>query len=124
MKKFIQKHTLQDFRKIHITSDMHFRHEKIKDFEPIREEMRIAEGFSGDADEYLIHKWNSQVQPDDLVINLGDLHWKSYEPIAGRLNGTMLLVLGNHDLKPQYYNKFDDIYVVEGLLDMNGITKE
>jgi len=125
MKKFLQKYPdlFDSFDNIWITSDMHFRHEKIHDFEPIREEIRLREGFQGTPDEFLIHKYNTQVKENDLVINLGDLHWKSLDPIAEKLNGTMLLVLGNHDMKPQYYYKFDDIYVVEGIWDLTSMNK-
>ncbi len=127
MKKFLDKYESihsSEFDMVHITSDMHFRHDKIHEFEPIREQLRIEAGFDGTPDEFLIHTWNSQVGKKDLVVNLGDLHWKSLEPIADKLNGVMLLVLGNHDNKPQYYEKFPNIYVVEGVWDLNGIPTQ
>ena len=115
MKKFLDKYGgiwNSEFKNIHLTSDMHFRHDKIHEFEPIREQLRKEANFEGTPDEFLIHTWNSQVGVNDLVINLGDLHWKSLEPIADKLNGIMLLVLGNHDMKGPYYDKFPNIYVV------------
>ncbi len=127
MKKFLKdyagfgEHT---FSKIFITSDTHFGHDKIHAFEPIREELRLADKFEGTPDEYLVHKWNEQVSKGDLVIHLGDLHWSSFEHVADKLNGTILLVLGNHDHKPQYYYKFPNVYVVEGIWDLTDIPYE
>lgn len=128
MKRFLDKYPggihSSAFNNIFITSDTHFGHVKILDFEPIREELRLAEGFTGTADEFLIHKWNSQVADGDLVIHLGDLHWKSILPYVDKINGTILLVLGNHDMKPQYYEKFPNIYTVDGVWDLDGAPKE
>jgi len=119
MKNFLKKYKdFGDFDRVWVTSDMHFRHEKVKDFEPVRPECQLAEGFEGTPDEFLIYKWNKQVGQNDLVINLGDLHWKSFEPISDKLNGTMLLILGNHDNKPQYYHKYPNIYPVEGIWNL------
>ncbi len=112
------------FDKIHITSDLHLAHDKIKDFEPIRGKLQEAASFDGTPDEFLIRTWNEQVGKNDLVINLGDLHWKSYEPFAEQLNGVQLLILGNHDSKPQYYYKFDRVYPVEGVWDLDGIPSK
>ncbi len=126
MKQFLEKYPdlFESFDNVYVTSDMHFRHDKIHNFEPIREQIRKEENFQGTPDEFLIYKWNQQVNENDLVINLGDLHWKSFEPIADKLNGVMLLVLGNHDMKPAYYNKFENVYVVEGIWDINKVPKK
>ena len=118
MKTFLDDHKNTKFDNIWVTSDMHFRHDNVIKFESIREELRLKENFDGTPDEYLIHKWNEQVGENDLVLNLGDLHWKSYDEIDGKLNGTQLLILGNHDSKPQYYEKFKDLYVVEGIWEV------
>jgi len=128
MKKFLDDYPrgIEDtaFSRVLLTSDLHFRHDRIHEFEPIREDLRLADGFVGSPDEYLIHTWNSQVNPQDLVVNLGDLHWKSLEPIAYRLNGTMLLVLGNHDNAAAYYDHYPHIYAVKGVWNLNGTPKE
>ena len=129
MEEFLNKYGgfnnwCNNFDNIWVTSDLHLGHEKIKNFEPIREELRVAAKFEGSADEYLVYTWNKQVGENDLVINLGDLHWRSYEPFAEQLNGVQLLVLGNHDSKPQYYNKFPNIYVVEGIWNLNGVPSK
>jgi len=124
MKEFLKEYGRVDnydaFKNIWITSDLHLGHAKIHQFEPIREEVRKFEEFKGTPDEFIIYKWNSQVGKNDLVINLGDLNWKSYEPYANKLNGIQLLVLGNHDYKPQYYHKFNKVYPVTGVWNLNG----
>jgi len=129
MKEFIDKFGLpaewrEHFDNIWLTSDLHLGHEKIKDFEPIREKLLKSAKFKGTPDEFLIHTWNKQVGKKDLVINLGDLHWSSYVPYADLLNGTQLLVLGNHDHKPQYYQKFPKIYPVDGVWNLNGTPSQ
>ena len=83
---------------IWFTSDTHFNHENIveyssRPFEDL-EEMTAA----------LIHRWNSEVKPGDIVYHLGDfaLSWgKKHEgvvdDILSNLNGNKLLIVGNHD---------------------------
>ena len=124
MEEFLRNGGFDVYRKVHLTSDLHLRHDNVIKSEPIRLEMQDQDGFKGTPDEYLIHKYNQQVGPDDLVVNLGDLHWKSFEPVADKLNGKMLLVLGNHDKAPQYYKKFPDVMVVEGVWNLNGIASQ
>jgi len=124
MKSFLLKYGGPDewynsFDNIWITSDLHFGHDKIKDFEPIRDILRQSAGFTGTPDEFIIKTWNEQVGKNDLVINLGDLHWKSYQHFDGKLNGTQLLILGNHDRNPHYYI-FDNLYVVNGVFNLDG----
>lgn len=127
MKKFldmIHNDHAQPFDNTFVTSDTHFGHKKIHNFEPIREQLRIEEGFEGTPDEYLIHKWNQQVGDNDLVIHLGDMHWNSFDHYADKLNGTILLVLGNHDKHPEYYDRFPNVYVVDGVWNLNGVPSE
>ena len=124
MKEFLRSGGFETYDKIHLTSDLHLRHDNVTKFEPIRLELQEQAGFEGTPDEFLIHRYNQQVGPDDLVINLGDLHWKSFEPVADKLNGRMLLVLGNHDKAPQYYKKFPGVMVCEGVWNLNGIASQ
>jgi calcineurin-like phosphoesterase family protein len=78
------------------TSDLHFGHQKCIEYcnRPYRsiEEM----------DEKLIKNWNRVVQSQDTVIVVGDffMYYKKakLKEILGRLNGTKVLVSGNHDL--------------------------
>ena len=58
-----------------------------------------------DAD--LIARWNSAVGKDDVVFHLGDFAWytnkQKVTDIIEQLNGTIVLVKGNHD---GFSNKF------------------
>lgn len=46
----------------------------------------------------MVENWNKIVKPNDRVIHLGDvaIHKKGLEHVS-RLNGTKILVMGNHD---------------------------
>lgn len=51
-------------------------------------------------DEKLIEAWNAVVTPQDTVVHLGDFAFgneSQIHDIAKRLNGRIVLVLGNHD---------------------------
>lgn len=50
--------------------------------------------------EDLIQRWNETVSPDDTVYYLGDfsLGYKYARDITPQLNGTKILIAGNHDL--------------------------
>ncbi len=52
--------------------------------------------------EYIIKKWNSVVEDDDIVYHLGDVGFGQLQEVKGlveRLNGTKILLRGNHDFK-------------------------
>lgn len=79
-----------------ITSDLHFDHTNILKFCPdtrpykSKESMNVA----------LIQEWNTKVQPDDIIIHLGDFCFKgveSTESFLCQLNGKKILIRGNHD---------------------------
>lgn len=82
------------------TSDTHFGHAAVIDYcnRPF-----VASGRYTALEcmnEYLIARWNSRVDPEDRVWVLGDFYLGPREgcaPILSRLNGTKLLVKGNHD---------------------------
>jgi len=91
-----------DKKNVFFTSDFHLFHNNVLKFDnrPFADvhEMHIA-----------IQKgWNEVVEPDDIVIYLGDLSFARREDkanvdtILSRLNGTIHYVMGNHD-------KFDEI---------------
>lgn len=76
------------------TSDTHFGHERINELanRPFTsvEEMNEA----------IIERWNAVVAPEDTVYHLGDVAMGKIAdslPLIGRLNGTKILVEGNHD---------------------------
>ena len=79
------------------TSDLHFFHKNILQFEKDTRNFKDVE----DMNEKLIQYWNSIVQQNDKVYNLGDLSFSSkfddLISIVNRLNGEHHLILGNHD---------------------------
>jgi calcineurin-like phosphoesterase family protein len=76
------------------TSDHHFGHKNIIRYaaRPFRD---VAE-----MNEHMVQAWNFMVQPDDVVYHLGDFAMGPIEEgldFVRRLNGTKILVIGNHD---------------------------
>ena len=77
-------------------ADTHFNHENI-----IKYCNRPFEN-SNEMNEYIINKWNSVVTENDVVYHLGDVGFGNTEELkqlVGRLNGTKILIRGNHDYK-------------------------
>ena len=85
-----------DGSKIFFTSDQHFGHEHIikfcdRPFEHVDE-----------LNEKMVENWNKVVPSDGLVYHLGDFAWGGYQvwkKFRERLNGDIILIKGNHDLK-------------------------
>ena len=79
---------------IYFTSDLHLGHRNI---------IKLAQrGFDSieQMDEQLIKNFNNRVTDKDTVYILGDLSMKGAEYVNGvipQLNGTKVLVQGNHD---------------------------
>ena len=79
------------------TSDTHFGHANIiahckRPFKDVEE-----------MDEEMIRRWNAIVGPNDAVFHMGDFTYHNAtktKEIVSRLNGTIVLVEGNHDKKP------------------------
>jgi len=97
------------------TSDTHFNHANIIRF--------CNRPFSSveEMDEAMISNWNAVVGRTDLVIHCGDFAFGSQsriQEIAGRLNGEIILVLGNHDNQralsklSRFHSVHDDLEVV------------
>lgn len=126
MEEFISKYPnlWQQFDNVFVTADQHYGHKNILEFEPVREEVMLEQGFTGTHEEFIIHNWNEQVGEDDLVIHLGDIAFKALEELFSNLNGTILLVLGNHDRNPQTYSRFPNVYVVDGFWSLDGLPKK
>jgi len=81
-------------QRVFFTSDHHFGHRGIIDFES-----RPFQGVE-DMDPYMIERWNAVVSPDDKVFHLGDFSFWNHEQtkhIVSQLNGYKHLILGNHD---------------------------
>lgn len=100
--------------KTFLIGDTHFGHSNILTFKkqdgsPLRVFDNIYEH-----DEYLIYKWNLVVKPEDKVYHLGDVGFKNFtvlNQILSRLNGSKILIKGNHDNMKlsQYAQHFKDI---------------
>ena len=81
-------------RKTFIISDTHFFHGNIikycnRPFKDYKEMNKV-----------MIEKWNSKVSQEDIVIHLGDFsfgHNEKIKEIREQLNGTIILIKGNHD---------------------------
>ena len=85
-----------------VIADTHFAHKNILAYED-RPFVDLEE-----QREILIANWNSVVAPDDIVYMLGDFTLTRkkdlIKSIVDRLNGKIVLVMGNHDtLKPKDY---------------------
>lgn len=89
---------------IFVTSDLHFNHENILKYEPISRPFKNV----SDMNETLIANWNRVVATGDTVYVLGDLcmgQIAAAKPLIQRLNGTIILIRGNHDT-PQRINLY------------------
>lgn len=100
--------------KTFLIADTHFGHHNIIKF--LREDGTPLRKFNSikEHDDYLIYKWNSVVGVEDKVYHLGDVGFKNFtalEEVFSRLNGTKVLIKGNHDnLKlSQYAQIFKDV---------------
>lgn len=81
-------------QKVYLISDTHFSHKNIIKYEsrPFKDTFEM--------DEFMIEKWNSTINENDLVFHLGDViisGAKRAEDMLPRLNGRKILILGNHD---------------------------
>lgn len=86
---------------IYFTSDSHFWHKNILDFEkrPYSSVEEMNEG--------MIQTWNNNIGDNDVVYHLGDFSLTNYEntvDVLSRLNGKIVLIKGNHD-KSKHYKK-------------------
>ena len=91
-KQFI--YTEEEAQKFYFTSDTHFGHENIikyckRPFTSVEEH-----------DATLIKNWNDVVPEDGIVFHLGDVAFGNpnrVNEILSQLNGTIYLIIGNHD---------------------------
>ena len=76
-------------------SDTHFNHENIIKY--CNRPFANAE----EMNKYIIQQWNSVVDEDGIVYHLGDFALQSdketISDLVEKLNGSIILVLGNHD---------------------------
>lgn len=89
---------------IYFVSDLHFSHENILKFE---NEVRSNYGSNvEEMNENIIKEWNATISKNDTVYNLGDFFFnvkpEKMKEIISRLNfKEMIIIIGNHDHKPQ-----------------------
>lgn len=105
-------------RETYYTSDPHWGHKNVIEYcqRPWNSKEEMNEG--------LVKLWNEQVNPQDLVYIIGDfsLSPKAAQEFAPRLNGTKILICGNHDapfnfkknpkamrMKEKYLNQFTEV---------------
>ncbi len=85
--------------KIWFTSDTHFGSDRTlklskRPFTNVKE-----------MDEYIIEQWNKVVGEDDIVYHLGD--FGDYNMIE-KLNGKVILICGNYELRNEQFKRFSD----------------
>lgn len=97
-----------------VTSDLHFGHDRIRQFCP-KTRSRFVDVV--DMREKMIAEWNTIVQSDDIVYILGDVAFMSgfeASKVINRLNGSKILIVGNHDKKTlkdiHFQNSFKEIH--------------
>lgn len=101
--------------KTFLIGDTHFGHANILTFKK-DDGTLLREGFSDikEHDAKLIYYWNSVVDPEDKVYHLGDVGFINFthiKRIFDSLNGTKVLIKGNHDnfKLNQYAQIFKDV---------------
>ena len=86
---------------IFFSGDCHHSHSNILKYEPLARVNDDGLPFRSveHMNEHLIYKWNWRVKPEDTVYVLGDFSFKLQvtTAILSRLNGTKILIVGNHD---------------------------
>jgi calcineurin-like phosphoesterase family protein len=100
-------------KKIWIISDTHFFHGNI-----IKYCDRPFYSYQ-EMNKYMINKWNSVVSKEDIVIHLGDFAFRNKaREIRDKLNGTIFLIRGNHDLN---ITDTDGFLIIDGKLVIGNI---
>lgn len=100
--------------KTFLISDTHFGHDNILTFKTNNGTLLRSFPNIREHDEFLIEQWNKTVSQNDKIYHLGDVgfrNWTYLSSILQRLNGTKILIKGNHDnfKLSQYAQYFRDI---------------
>lgn len=83
--------------RVFCTSDLHFGHENILKYCPLRGQLWNTPAEMGPD---LVHRWNATVRPWDIVYVLGDVCMGKINEtlkLIQQLNGVKHLITGNHD---------------------------
>lgn len=100
--------------RVFVTSDNHFFH-----FNVIRYCNRPFRTYQ-EMNEFMIQKWNETIKKEDIVIHLGDFAFRGKaKEIKDRLNGTIIIVLGNHD--KEYELEKEGFIIVRGSLQIGNL---
>ena len=106
---------------IYYTSDLHLGHENI--IRLCNRPYKNVEEMNKD----IVEKWNRKVKPTDTVYILGDMFFKFQDiqyvkDTLKKLNGTKILVKGNHDkfLKSiRWQDYFENVVLYDEIADNN-----
>lgn len=104
--------------KVFFTSDHHFGHANIIEFESKRSHFSDIK----EHDDFLIDAWNSTVSKSDTVYHLGDFAWRGkelFKVVARKLNGNIHLIRGNHDDR---LNRIQNAKVFASVSDIKQVT--
>lgn len=107
---YLKDDILECYPNVWVTSDFHFNHRNILNFERRRAELFPTVTAMN---EVLVNIWNTTVGDNDLVIFLGDLSFNYKETYESKLKGRKILIRGNHDLRgDDYYKSFGFFKVI------------
>lgn len=99
---------INKYKHIWFTSDTHFGHINIMQYEHRYTKMNVKN--IEEHDRVLIDNWNNKVGKNDLIFILGDFSFRNAEEtmeILNKLNGDKILIEGNHDCIFLQSKKFD-----------------
>lgn len=105
-------------QRIFFISDLHYFHTNIIKY--CNRPFASAE----EMNESLINNWNSAIEKDDIVFDLGDFCWGgsgAWHSIMPRLNGHHILILGNHDRQNyrQGYEQYFDFVTMQLFIEVD-----
>lgn len=88
--------------KIFLISDNHFDALDYPEFRKVfpRKEFKNSK----EMNDTMIHRWNSVVSDEDLVISVGDFCWIDPRPWLDKLKGHKIMIRGNHDNQNNHDN--------------------
>ena len=91
-------------------SDNHWQHKNIIQYcnRPFRDSSGLADVHY--MNRTMTEKWNSVVGLEDTVYHLGDFSMGNPGKYREKLNGKIVLILGNHDRRSQCQGHFDEIH--------------
>lgn len=117
--EFKLNYTEEEAKKIFFTSDTHFGHKNILEY------CKRPYSSVEEMNEVLIKNWNEVVPEDGIIFHLGDFAFGGstlFNSILPRLNGTKVLILGNHDNKNfrKSYGKYFAEITSQLLLTIDG----